>query len=98
MCASKLWAQGTRSSERQGEAQLPMSDSQLDQPRLELRVDAVVVQALRCRHHLDERGGFDVLLDDPQVGCFALTDAFRLELRDGASDWRQVTLDELKKI
>ena len=63
-----------------------MSDSQLDQPRLELRVDAVVVQSLRCRHHSDKGGGFDVLFEDPQVGCFALTDAFHLELRDGASD------------
>ncbi|MGA9978502.1 MAG: hypothetical protein WBQ08_07705 [Candidatus Sulfotelmatobacter sp.] len=42
---------------------------------------------------------FDVLIDDPNLGRFALTPAFPdLELRDEDSDWRQVTLDELKKI
>jgi hypothetical protein len=42
---------------------------------------------------------FDILIDDPQVGRFALTPAVPdLEVRDEDSDWRQVTLDELKKI
>ncbi len=42
---------------------------------------------------------FDIVIDDPQIGRFALTPAFPdLELRDEDSDWRQVTLDELKKI
>ena len=39
------------------------------------------------------------MIDDPHVGRFALTAAVPdLELRDEDSDWRQVTLDELKKI
>jgi hypothetical protein len=39
------------------------------------------------------------LIDDPHVGRFALTPAVPdLEVRDEDSDWRQVTLDELKKI
>jgi len=42
---------------------------------------------------------FDIVIDDPQIGRFALTRAVPdLELRDEDSDWRQVTLDELKKI
>ena len=42
---------------------------------------------------------FDIVIDDPHVGRFALTPAVpNLELRDEDSDWRQVTLDELKKI
>jgi hypothetical protein len=44
-------------------------------------------------------GDFDILIDDPHVGRFALTPAVPdLEVRDEDSDWRQVTLDELKKI
>ena len=40
-----------------------------------------------------------ILIDDPQIGRFALTAAVpSLELRDEDSHWRQVTLDELKKI
>ncbi len=43
--------------------------------------------------------GFDIVIDDPQIGRFALTPAFPdLELRDEDSDWRHVSLDELKKI
>ena len=39
------------------------------------------------------------MIDDPHVGRFALTAAVpNLELRGEDSDWRQVTLDELKKI
>jgi hypothetical protein len=42
---------------------------------------------------------FDIVIDDPQIGRFALTPAFPdLELRDEDSDWRHVSLDELKKI
>jgi len=42
---------------------------------------------------------FDIVVDDPQIGRFALTPAFPdLELRDEDSDWRHVSLDELKKI
>src|SRR5208283_4400103 len=42
---------------------------------------------------------FDIVIDDPQIGRFALTRAVPdLELRDEDSDWQQVTLDELKKI
>jgi hypothetical protein len=42
---------------------------------------------------------FDIVIDDPHVRRFALTAAVpSLELRDEDSNWRQVTLDELKKI
>jgi hypothetical protein len=42
---------------------------------------------------------FDIVIDDLHVGRFALTSAVpELQLRDEDSDWRHVTLDELKKI
>ena len=50
------------------------------------------------RHDLGAND-FDIVIDDPHVGRFALTAAVpNLELRGEDSDWRQVTLDELKKI
>ena len=42
---------------------------------------------------------FDVLIDDPNLGRFALTAAVpSLKLQEEDSEWRQVTLNELKKI
>jgi hypothetical protein len=53
---------------------------------------------VRVRHDHRSRD-FDIVIDDPHIGRFALTAAVpSLELRDEDSDWRQVTLDELKKI
>jgi hypothetical protein len=53
---------------------------------------------VRVRHDHRSRD-FDIVIDDPHIGRFALTATVpSLELRDEDSDWRQVTLDELKKI
>jgi hypothetical protein len=63
-----------------------------------LRVNKITFESVRVRHNPRSRD-FDVVIDDPHIGCFALTAAVpSLELRDEDSDWRQVTLDELKKI
>ena len=65
--------------------------------RVHLRVNGVAFESVRVRHDLGS-DDFDILIDDPNLGRFALTPAFPdLELRDEDSDWRQVTLDELKK-
>jgi hypothetical protein len=61
-------------------------------------VNGIIFESVRLRHDLGAND-FDILIDDPQIGRFALTPAVPdLELRDEDSDWRQVTLDELKKI
>jgi hypothetical protein len=62
-----------------------------------LRVNKIAFESVRIRH--DHRSpDFDIVIDDPHIGRFALTAAVpSLELRDEDSDWRQVTLDELKK-
>ena len=66
--------------------------------RVHLRVNGVAFESVRVRHDLGS-DDFDILIDDPNLGRFALTPAFPdLELRDEDSDWRQVTLDELKKL
>jgi hypothetical protein len=69
-----------------------------DVRQVNVRVNGITFESVRVRHDL-RAGDFDILIDDPHVGRFALTAAVPdLELREEDSDWRQVTLDELKKI
>jgi hypothetical protein len=71
---------------------------QFDVRRVHVRVSGITFESVRVRHDLGAND-FDIVIDDPCVGRFALTAAVPdLELRDEDSDWRQVTLDELKKI
>ena len=69
-----------------------------DVRRVNVKVNGITFESVRIRY---DRGAnhFDIVIDDPHVGRFALTPAVPdLELRDEDSEWRQVTLDELKKI
>ena len=69
-----------------------------DVRQVNVRVNGIAFESVRVRHDLGA-GDFDILIDDPYVGRFALTPAVPdLELREEGSDWRLVTLDELKKI
>ena len=72
--------------------------SRADLRQVHLRVNGLTFESVRLRRTCGS-GDFDILIDDPHVGRFALTAAVpSLELREEDSDWRQVTLDELKKI
>jgi len=63
-----------------------------------VRVSGITFESVRLRHDLGS-DDLDILIDDPQIGRFALTAAVpSLELLQEGSDWRQVTLDELKEI
>ena len=69
-----------------------------DVRRVDVKVNGIAFESVRVRHDLGAND-FDIVIDDPHVGRFALTPAVpNLELRDEDSDWRQVTLDELKRI
>jgi hypothetical protein len=69
-----------------------------DVRQVELKVNGITFESVRLRRSSGS-DDFDIVIDDPHVGRFALTSAVpSLELRDEDSDWRQVTLDELKKI
>jgi hypothetical protein len=69
-----------------------------DVRQVHVRVNGITFESVRVRH--DHRSGdFDIVIDDPHVGRFALTPAVPdLELRDEDSEWRRVTLNELKKM
>ena len=71
---------------------------QADVRRVHVRVNGITFESVRVRHDLGSRD-FDIVINDPYIGSFALTAAVpSLELREEDPDWRQVTLDELKKI
>jgi len=66
--------------------------------QVHLRVNKIAFESVRVRYDHRSRD-FDIVIDDPHIGRFALTAAVSsLELQEEGSEWRQVTLDELKKI
>src|ERR1039458_4660509 len=70
-----------------------------DVRRVHVRVNGITFESVRLRRSSGGANDFDIVIDDPHIGRFALTAAVpSLELREEDSDWRQVTLDELKKI
>ncbi len=72
--------------------------SRVDLRQANVRISGLTFESVRLRRTCGS-GDFDILIDDPHVGRFALTPAVpSLELREEGSEWRQVTLDELKKI
>lgn len=69
-----------------------------DVRQINVKVSGTAFDSVRVRHDLGS-GDCDILIDDPHLGRFALTPAVpNLELREEDSDWRHVTLDELKGI
>jgi len=69
-----------------------------DVRRVSVRVNGITFESVWLRRN-SGANDFDIVIDDPHVRRFALTAAVpSLELRDEDSNWRQVTLDELKKI
>ncbi len=69
-----------------------------DVRQVNVKVSGITFESVRVRRDL-RSGDFDIVIHDPNLGSFALTPAVpSLELRDEDSDWRQATLDELKKI
>jgi hypothetical protein len=69
-----------------------------DVRQVDLKVNGITFETVRLRRG-SGTNDFDIVIDDPHVGRFALTSAVpNLELQDEDSDWRQMTLDELKKI
>ena len=75
-----------------------MIDSQETGPSpFELRVNGVVVESGYFRDRLPPATGIELVISDPQIGCFALHAGFNLKLREPGSDWRRVTLNEVKK-
>ena len=63
----------------------------------ELRVNGLLVRSvhIRCTHC--SAVDFEILITDPQIGTFALSDTCELETREDGSDWHLVTLEQFAK-
>lgn len=69
----------------------------MERSPFELRVNGLVVESGYFRDSPPPATDLELVISDPQIGCFALHPGFKLELRESGSEWRQVTLDEVKK-
>jgi hypothetical protein len=67
-----------------------------DELSCKLRVNGLLVQSVHIRCVPELADDFQVVITDPQIGRFSLTDAFEFEMREQGSSWRPVTLEQLK--
>lgn len=63
----------------------------------DLKVNGLQIERIELLPRPYSRGDFDLVLMDPTIGCFPLTEAFDLEIRRQEKDaaWRQVKLEQL---
>ena len=64
---------------------------------VELRVNGLIVRSVHTRWPHDSAVDFEILITDPQIGTFALSDACELETREDGSNWHLVTLEQFAK-
>lgn len=64
----------------------------------ELLLNGVSVRTVRVRQGAESAGDFDVVVSDPVLGPFALHSGFEIDVPEPDSNWRRVSLDELKGI
>jgi hypothetical protein len=75
-----------------------MNECQPIEPRLQVEINGMRAKSVRLRSHLSAPGDFDVVVEDPWLGVFALHRQFDLLAKEEGSEWRAVTLDELRSI
>ena len=64
----------------------------------EVSLNGVYMRSARIRRTPKSRDDFDIVVTDPQLGSFALHSGFDIEVRELDAAWRQVSLEELKRI
>ena len=65
---------------------------------LQVKINGTLAKSVRLRFHPGVPGDFDVVVEDPWLGAFALSSQFDLLAKEEGSEWRAVTLDELRSI
>lgn len=64
----------------------------------QLRVNGVAIPEVGLRVQRDRLGERDLVVVDPVLGSFAITERFLLELKtDGAQGWREVTVADVRR-
>jgi hypothetical protein len=64
----------------------------------ELLLNGVPIQSVRIRQGGESAADLGVVVTDPVLGPFALHTGFEIDVPEPDSNWRRVTLDELKGI
>ena len=64
----------------------------------ELLLNGVTMRSVGVRQGTDSSGDFDAVVSDPMLGSFALHSGFEIDVPEPDSNWRRVSLDELKRI
>jgi len=67
-------------------------------PRLQVEINGTPAKSVRLRSQHGAPGQLEVVVDDPWLGVFALHRQFDLLVKEECSEWRTVTLDELRRI
>lgn len=62
-----------------------------------LRVNGILVKSVLLRRANDLSEDFQVVITDPQIGQFALTETCAFEMREEGALWRPITLAQLTK-
>ncbi len=69
-----------------------------DEFSYELLLNGVRIKSLGIRQGAESAGDLDVVVTDPVLGPFALHSGFEIDVPEPDSNWRRVSLDELKGI
>jgi len=64
----------------------------------ELLLNGVRIKSLGIRQSAESAGDLDVVVTDPVLGPFALHSGFEIDIPEPDSNWRRVSLEELKGI
>jgi hypothetical protein len=70
---------------------------QVESP-LQVKVNEALAKSVRLRSRPGAPGVREVVVEDSWLGAFALSSQFDLSVKQEGSDWRAVTLDELRSI
>ncbi len=70
---------------------------QIDPP-LQVRINDTLAKSVRLRSRPGTTGDREVVVEDLWLGTFAIDHNFDLLLKEKGSEWRAVTLDELRTI
>ncbi|MGO9083588.1 MAG: hypothetical protein ACLQBK_00030 [Candidatus Sulfotelmatobacter sp.] len=75
-----------------------MNECEQVEPPLQLKINDMQAKSVRLRFHPGAPGDREVVVEDPWLGVFAIDHSFDLLLKEKDSEWRAVTLDELRSI
>ena len=75
-----------------------MNECDQIEPKQQVKINSTLAKSVRLRSHPGAPSDFEVVVEDPWLGSFAVHHNFDLLLKEKDSEWRPVTLDELRSI